>query len=299
VVQTVTKINVPGLTPTHSGKVRDIFDLGDKILLVASDRISAFDCILPQGIPEKGAILTQMAKYWFDTLPEAKPHHLITTELDELPDPFYKHPETFAMRSTLVKKVKTLPVECIVRGYLAGSGWNEYQERQTICGIDLPAGLRESEELPTPLFTPSTKAVEGHDENISFDEVVTIIGGDAAEEIRYRSLSLYKSAAKLARENGVIIADTKFEFGELNGEIILIDEILTPDSSRFWEVADYEPGRSQKAFDKQFVRDYLNSLDWDKTPPAPDLPDEIIINTLNRYKEAFRMITGKEWGSDS
>jgi phosphoribosylaminoimidazole-succinocarboxamide synthase len=297
VAQALTKISVPGLPPSHSGKVRDIFDLGDQLLLVVSDRISAFDCIMPQGIPEKGAILTQMAKYWFDTLPEAQPHHVITTEVERFPEPFCNHPDTFKKRSTLVKKAKTLPVECIVRGYIAGSGWAEYQNSQTICGIQLPAGLRESEELPEPLFTPSTKAQEGHDINISFDEVVRLVGGEIAEQIRYRSLELYKSAAKQARQNGVIIADTKFEFGIRGDRILLIDEILTPDSSRFWEVADYQPGRSQKAFDKQFLRDYLNGLDWDKTPPAPNLPDEIIQHTLARYKAAYKMITGQEWAS--
>lgn len=297
-VQTVTKISIPELPVTHSGKVRDIFDLGETLLLVASDRISAFDCILPQGIPAKGAILTQMAKFWFDTIPEAKPHHVITTEIDEFPEPFCRYPEIFEKRSTLVKKGKPLPVECIVRGYIAGSGWAEYQKSQTICGIQLPSGLRESEELPEPLFTPSTKATEGHDENINFEQVVELIGAKVAEEVRYRSLQLYKSAAKYARSKGVIIADTKFEFGLFGDELVLIDEVLTPDSSRFWGVTDYEPGRPQHAFDKQFVRDYLNCLDWDKRPPAPNLPNEIVENTVKRYVEAYQMITGKEWSSD-
>lgn len=298
-MEAMTSINIPGVEPIRSGKVRDIFDCGDSLLLVATDRISAFDCILPQGIPQKGAILTQMSKFWFETLSEAEPHHMITTNVDEFPEPFNQYPDQLRHRSMLVKKVEPLRVECVVRGYLAGSGWKEYQAHQTVCGIMLPSGLQQSSELPKPIFTPATKNDEGHDENISFDEMVVIVGGWEGEELRERSIELYKSAAKKARQNGVIIADTKFEYGMLDGEIVLIDEILTPDSSRFWLEADYQPGKSQNSFDKQFVRDYLNEIQWDHNPPPPDLPDHIIENTMKRYLDAYKMITGKEWDASA
>ncbi len=295
----ITKIEIPGIKPTRSGKVRDLFDLGDKLLLVASDRISAYDCILPQGIPDKGAILTTMSKYWFDTLSAAQPHHVISTDVADFPEPFCSHPEILQGRSMLCKKTDCQLVECVVRGYLAGSGWVEYQQNQMVCGVPLPSGLRESDELPEPIFTPATKSHEGHDINIPFDEMVKIVGGWEADEMRDRSMDLYKSAAKLAREKGVIIADTKFEFGIVDDEIVLIDEILTPDSSRFWAVDQYEPGKPQLAFDKQFVRDYLNEIKWDRNPPPPDLPDEIVQKTRQRYLDAYRMITGKELFADS
>ncbi len=295
----ITSIDIPGAAITRKGKVRDIFDLGNTLLLAATDRISAYDCILPQGIPDKGIILTQMSKYWFDTLPEAKPNHVITTEVQELPEPFCSYPEMIRGRTMLTQKVEPMLVECVVRGYLAGSGWVEYQENQMVCGNPLPKGLKESDELPEPVFTPATKSHEGHDINITFDEMVQIVGGSVADELRERSLSLYKSAAKMARERGVIIADTKFEFGKVNDEIILIDEILTPDSSRFWNVNQYSPGKSQLAFDKQFVRDYLNEIKWDRNPPPPDLPDEIVEKTRQRYLDAYRMVTGKELNFNS
>ncbi len=297
-MKAITNIQIPGVPPIKQGKVRDIFDLNDTLLLVASDRISAFDCVLPQGIPDKGAILTQMSKHWFEVLPEAQPHHMITTEVSEFPSPFKEQTQQLKNRSMLCKKVEPFRVECVVRGFLSGSAWKEYQNNQTVCGIRLPSGLRESEELPKPVFTPATKNDEGHDENISFDEMVVIVGGWEGEELRERSLELYKSAAKRARERGVILADTKFEFGLLDGEIVLIDEVLTPDSSRFWLEENYQPGQPQEAFDKQFVRDYLNQIEWDHNPPPPDLPQEIIDNTCKRYQDAYRMITGREWQPD-
>lgn len=293
--EALTQINIPGVEPKNRGKVRDIYDLDDQLLLVATDRISAFDCVLPQGIPDKGAVLTQLSKFWFETITEAEPHHMISTDPEEFPEPFRSHAEVLRGRSMLVSKAEPFPVECIVRGYLSGSAWVEYQQKQTAGGILLPEGLKESDELPSPIFTPTTKSQEGHDEPISFDEMVVRVGGWEGEELRERSLDLYRSAAKYARERGVIIADTKFEFGILDDEIVLIDEFLTPDSSRFWDASRYTPGRPQEAFDKQFVRDYLLSLDWDKTPPAPDLPEEIILNTSRRYQEAYRMLTGREW----
>ena len=295
----ITSIEIPGAQPLRKGKVREIFDLGERLLLVATDRISAYDCILPQGVSDKGAILTQMSKFWFETLPEAQPHHLLSTDVSEFPDPFNRFPEWLNRRSTLAKKTQPCPIECVVRGYMAGSAWEEYQKKQTVCGILLPKGLRISDELPSPIYTPATKSQSGHDINISFDESVTLVGGWEAEELRARSLELYRGAAKLARERGVIIADTKFEFGLLDDEIILIDEILTPDSSRFWSQEYYEPGRVQDAFDKQFVRDYLNRIQWNRNPPPPDLPPDIVENTRRRYLDAYRLITGKEWNSDS
>ncbi|MBN2328906.1 MAG: phosphoribosylaminoimidazolesuccinocarboxamide synthase [Candidatus Omnitrophica bacterium] len=296
--QAITSIQIPGAAPAAKGKVRDIFDLGDKFLLVATDRISAFDCILPQGVPDKGAILTQMSLFWFETLAPAKPHHVISTEVEDFPEPFCNYPEILAKRSMLVKKVEPLPVECVVRGYIAGSAWAEYQENRTICGILLPENLRLSDPLPKPIFTPASKNKEGHDENISFDEAVVKIGGWEAEELRERSLEIFKAASDYAKQRGVILADTKFEFGREGDEIILIDEILTPDSSRFWLEADYQPGKAQEAFDKQFVRDFLINIQWDRNPPPPDLPDDIVENTRRRYIDAYRMLTGKEWNSD-
>ncbi len=294
----LTSIEIPGVRPAQRGKVRDIFDLGDALLLVATDRISAFDCVLPQGVPDKGAVLTQMSLFWFENLQPAKPHHILSTEVADFPAPFNQYPEILAKRSMLVRKVEPLPVECVVRGYLAGSAWAEYQEKRTVCGILLPAGLPNSAELPRPLFTPARKNKEGHDENISFDEMLADIGGWEAEELRARSLEIYRSAAQLARERGVILADTKFEFGMDGDEILLIDELLTPDSSRFWLVDNYQPGQSQEALDKQFVRDFLNRIQWDHNPPPPDLPDDIIEQTRLRYIDAYRRITGKEWDDE-
>lgn len=280
------------------GKVRDIFDLGDRLLLVATDRISAFDCVLPQGVPDKGAILTQMSLFWFNTLKPASPNHVISTNVVEFPEPFCNYPEILARRSMLVKKVEPMPVECVVRGYMAGSAWAEYQQNQSICGIRLPDGLRLSDRLPEPIFTPASKNKEGHDENISFDEMLVKVGGWEAEELRERTLEIYRAATEYAHTRGVLIADTKFEFGREGDEIILIDEVLTPDSSRFWLAANYQPGQAQEALDKQFVRDFLIRIKWDRNPPAPDLPDEIVENTRRRYIDAYRMLTGKEWNSD-
>lgn len=291
----ITKIHIPGIAPSHSGKVRDIFDLGDKLLLVATDRISAFDCILPQGVPDKGKLLTAISKFWFDTLKQASPHHLITTEVSEFPEPFNQHTEQLAGRSMLVHKTDPILIECVVRGYLAGSVVKEYEKQQTACNVLLDKGLKISDKLRQPIYTPAKKNHEGHDENISYEETVQIVGGWESDELRTRSLAIYTAAAEVAEERGLLLADTKFEFGFLDDEIVLIDELLTMDSSRFWSKADYNPGVTQNPFDKQFVRDYLNSLDWDKTPPAPDLPDEIIEKTLERYIKAYEMITGEKW----
>ena len=294
----ITSINIPGVEPTQRGKVRDIFDLGDSLLLVATDRISAFDCIMPQGVPDKGAILTQMSKFWFDKLAEAEPNHLISTEVEDFPEPFRSHPEQLSKRSMLVKKTEPILVECVVRGYLAGSSWVEYKNTRVIAGVKMEGGLVESGQLAKPMFTPAMKNNEGHDENISFDEMLVVVGGAEGDELRARSIELYREAAAYAKERGVILADTKFEFGYLDGEIYLIDELLTPDSSRFWQASAYEAGKPQDPMDKQFLRNYLLTLDWDRTPPAPDLPDEIINNTRKRYLEAYRIITGKEWDND-
>jgi len=281
------ELDIPELTKVKSGKVREVFDLGEHFLFVASDRISAFDVIMPNGIPRKGEVLTQISHFWFDKYADLVPNHRVA---NGLPD----HLAHLAPRSMVVKKAEPLEIECIVRGYIAGSGWKEYQREGTVCGIQLPENLLESAELEQPLFTPSTKADEGHDENISFEQAVEIEGREVAEKVRDLSLQIYTEAREYARERGIIIADTKFEFGKLNGELILIDEVLTPDSSRFWPLDEYEPGRGQHAYDKQFVRDYLETLDWDKTPPGPELPDEIVQRTQGRYLEAYEQLTGVE-----
>ncbi len=293
--EAVTKIEIPGVEVASSGKVRDIFDLDDKLLLVATDRISAFDCILPRGIPDKGKLLTMISKYWFETLEEAEPHHIISFDVEEFPEPFNQHASLLGGRSMLVHKTETIPVECVVRGYLAGSVVKEYEQKQTACNVLLDKGLKISDKLRQPIYTPARKNKEGHDENISYEDTVQIVGGWESDELRNRSLEIYKEAAVIADERGLILADTKFEFGFLDDEVVLIDELLTMDSSRFWSKEDYTPGVPQDPFDKQFVRDYLNSLDWDKTPPAPDLPDEIIGKTLERYIKAYEMITGETW----
>jgi len=281
------KLEIPELTKVKSGKVREVFDLGEHFLFVASDRISAFDVIMPNGIPRKGEVLTQISHFWFDKYADLVPNHRVA---NGLPD----HLAHLASRSMVVKKAEPLQIECIVRGYIAGSGWKEYQRDGTVCGIQLPENLLESAELEQPLFTPSTKADEGHDENISFEQAVEIEGREVAEKVRDLSLQIYTEAREYARERGIIIADTKFEFGKLDGELILIDEVLTPDSSRFWPLDEYEPGRGQHAYDKQFVRDYLETLNWDKTPPGPKLPDEIVERTQGRYLEAYEQLTGVE-----
>ena len=281
------ELDIPELTKVKSGKVREVFDLGEHFLFVASDRISAFDVIMPNGIPRKGEVLTQISHFWFDKYADLVPNHRVA---DGLPDALAH----LAPRSMVVKKAEPLEIECIVRGYIAGSGWKEYKREGTVCGIQLPEGLKESAELEQPLFTPSTKADEGHDENISFEQAVEIEGREVAEKVRDLSLQIYTAAREYARERGIIIADTKFEFGKLDGELILIDEVLTPDSSRFWPLDEYEPGRGQHAYDKQFVRDYLETLNWDKTPPGPKLPDEIVQRTQGRYLEAYEQLTGVE-----
>jgi len=280
------ELDIPQLNKVKSGKVREVFDMGEYFLFVASDRISAFDVILPNGIPRKGEVLTQISHFWFDHFADHVPNHRVN---DALPEDLVH----LKSRSMVVKKAKPLAIECIVRGYITGSGWKEYTKKGTVCEIQLPEGVLESAELEEPLFTPSTKADEGHDENISFEKAVEIVGLETAEKVRELSLKIYTTARNYARERGIIIADTKFEFGELDGEVILIDEVLTPDSSRFWPLDEYEPGRGQFSFDKQYVRDYLETLDWDKTPPGPTLPEEIVERSQSRYLEAYERLTGK------
>jgi len=288
------EIELPGIPRVKSGKVREVFDLGDSFLFVATDRISAFDVILPNGIPRKGEALTQLSHFWFDRTADLVPNHRLAGAGDPFPEKLRPFESQLAGRSMIVKKCRPLAIECVVRGYLAGSGWKEYQRSRTVCGIELPEGLVESSELPEPIFTPATKAEEGHDENISFDQAAAIVGHETAEKARELSLRIYSAARQYARGRGIIIADTKFEFGLLGDELILIDEVLTSDSSRFWPADQYEPGRSQPSFDKQFVRDYLESLDWDKRPPGPELPEEIVEKTRARYFEAYERLTGRK-----
>jgi phosphoribosylaminoimidazole-succinocarboxamide synthase len=288
------KIELPGIPHLKSGKVREIFDLGDSLLLVATDRISAFDCVMPNGIPRKGEVLTQISHFWFERFGSTVPNHLIARPGEPLPKNLQRFQALLERRSMIVKKAKPLAIECVVRGYLAGSGWAEYRKQQTVCGIKLPSGLAESSELLEPIFTPATKAETGHDENIPFERAIEIVGKDLASQARATSLKLYNDARHYARERGIIIADTKFEFGLFEGQLILIDEVLTPDSSRFWPADQYEPGRSQASFDKQFVRDYLETLDWNKTPPAPALPPDVVAKTQAKYLEAYRRLTGHE-----
>jgi phosphoribosylaminoimidazole-succinocarboxamide synthase len=290
---TVLRTSDFGFTPTKQGKVRDIFDLGQSLLLVATDRLSAFDVVLPDGIPHKGEVLTQISRFWFEKLSSIVRHHVLSTDLKDFPQPFRDAAAIFDGRSMLVRKTTPLPVECVVRGYLVGSGWNDYVKTQTVCGIRLPAGFREADRLPEPLFTPSTKAEGGaHDENISFENVVETLGKRRAEEIRDCSLALYKSGAEYAETRGIIIADTKFEFGVDDDEqLVWIDEALTPESSRFWPRESYSPGRAQPSFDKQFVRDYLLSIKWNKTPPGPSLPSDVIATTSRKYLDAQRLLT--------
>ncbi len=289
----VTKTELPELPAPKRGKVRDIYDLGDKLLIVATDRISAYDVVLPTGIPEKGRVLTQISKYWFQQTRDVIPNHFISTEVEDYPKVLWNHRDVLEGRSMIVKKARPLPVECIVRGYLSGSGWKEYQKSRSVCQIPLPSGLLESSKLEKPIFTPSNKAEEGqHDENITFEKTVEIIGKGLAERVKTTSIALYNRAREVAEEKGIIIADTKFEFGiDDGGELILIDEVLTPDSSRFWPKDEYEPGRSQRSFDKQFVRDYLTSIGWNQKPLAPSLPLEVIEKTTEKYLEALRRLT--------
>ncbi|WP_013627597.1 phosphoribosylaminoimidazolesuccinocarboxamide synthase [Rubinisphaera brasiliensis] len=299
-MSTLLQSEIAGL-PKRSGKVRDVYDLGDSLLIVATDRISAFDWILPNGIPEKGRILTQLSLHWFKLL--GVENHLISTDPSLLPLPPGTDVDALQGRSMIVRKSEVIPIECVVRGYLAGSGWVDYQKNRTVSGVELPAGLQESEKLPEPIFTPSTKAEEGHDMPISLEAVSEQIGGDVAEDLKQRSIAIYQKAADYAREHGLILADTKFEFGfwkatpEEQPRIILIDEVLTPDSSRYWPADDYEVGRSQNSFDKQYVRDWLLQTDWDRNSPPPQLPDDVVANTAAKYREAYQLLTGREFVS--
>ena len=280
--------------PVRRGKVRDVYDLGDTLLIVATDRISAFDCVMPNGIPDKGKILTALSLFWFEHFRGRYENHLLATQIEDYPAKLRAHGDQLIGRSMLVRKATVIPIECVARGYLAGSGWKEYQKTSTVCGIHLPPGLRQCDKLPHPIFTPATKEESGHDINIDFDETAQRISHETATELRTRTLNIYSEAADLAAKRGVIIADTKFEFGYLgDGEIILIDEVLTPDSSRFWPADKYQPGRDQESFDKQYVRNYLEGLSWNKTPPAPALPEDVVKGTREKYLEAYRLLTGK------
>ncbi|MGQ9508189.1 MAG: phosphoribosylaminoimidazolesuccinocarboxamide synthase [Thermodesulfobacteriota bacterium] len=297
--QVISRTEFKGLKLKGRGKVRDIYDLGDRLLIVATDRISAFDVIMPNPIPDKGRVLTQLSKFWFNLTQNLIPNHLLSTEVEDFPPECLPYQEILRERSMIVLKAEVLPIECVVRGYLAGSGWEEYKRTGEVCGIPLPKGLVESSRLEEPIFTPATKAEAGHhDENISFERVEKEIGKDLAQSIRYISLSIYKMAREFAEARGIIIADTKMEFGLKNRELILVDELLTPDSSRFWPKDEYRPGIPQKSFDKQFLRDYLLSIQWNKTPPAPILPEEIIQKTREKYLEAYFRIVGRPLGID-
>ena len=290
----ITEINIPGLKKFKSGKVREVYDLGDQYLFIASDRISAFDVVMPDGIPNKGQVLKMISKFWFDRTSDLVKNHMISTNINDFPDELTPYKDILKGRSMLVKKAELLPVECIVRGYLIGSGWKEYKQSQTIGGMPLRAGYEMAGKLDEPIFTPSTKADEGHDENISIDEMNGIVGLELGNKLEQISIELYKTAADFALTKGIIIADTKFEFGMINNELILIDEVLTPDSSRFWPENTYQPGSSPMSFDKQFVRDYLETLDWDKTPPGPNLPSEILLKSRDKYLEAYKLLTGSD-----
>ena len=293
-MKTITQTNFPDLKKVSQGKVRDIYDLGEHLLIVATDRISAFDVVLPNAIPYKGYVLTQISKFWFEKMSSLMPNHLISVDVADFPAACHKHQEELSGRSMLVKKAKPLPVECIVRGYLTGSGLKDYQKTGKVCGIELPKGLVESSRLESPIFTPSTKAEIGdHDQNISFEKMSEILGPEKAGKVKRLSLSIYTAARKVGEEKGIIIADTKFEMGDFNNELILIDEVLTPDSSRFWTLAGYQAGKSQPSFDKQFVRDYLNTLDWNKQDPGPELPKEVVEKTSRKYLEALKILTGQ------
>jgi phosphoribosylaminoimidazole-succinocarboxamide synthase len=291
-MRVVRETKFAGISPAARGKVRDIYDAGDKLLIVATDRLSAFDVILQTPIPDKGRVLTQLSLFWFDLLRDVIPNHVLSAT--EFPAPFDAYREELAGRSMLVRKTAPLPIECVVRGYVSGSGWKDYRATGQICGIALPPGLRESDRLPEPIFTPATKAATGHDENISFERAASLIGNERARQVRDVSLEIYRRAAAYAEPRGILLADTKFEFGLLSDELIWIDEALTPDSSRFWPAAQYKPGGPQPSFDKQFVRDYLESIRWPKTPPGPELPPEVVAATRGKYREAYRILTGRE-----
>jgi phosphoribosylaminoimidazole-succinocarboxamide synthase len=290
----LTQSELPALTLHARGKVRDIYEAGENLLFVASDRISAFDHVLPTAIPEKGKVLTQLSLFWFDFLRNVVPNHVVTANIAEYPEGLREFGEQLRGRSMLVRRAKMFPIECVARGYLSGSGWKEYQQSRAVCGIPLPAGLTESDALPEPIFTPATKSSSGHDINISFDEASRIVGGDVAEKLRSLTLQIYSLASEHARNCGIMVADTKFEFGLVDGRIVLADEVLTPDSSRFWPANTYRPGGPQLSYDKQFVRDYLESIHWDKNAPAPPLPEQVVWKTREKYIEAYRRLSGKE-----
>lgn len=289
----VLKTEIPGAKLFNRGKVRDIYEAGDNLLIVASDRISAFDVVMNEGIPGKGIVLTQISKFWFEQTADITQNHFISDNVSDFPKPFNQYEKILNGRSMLVKKSIPLPVECIVRGYLAGSGWKEYRRQGTLHLQNLPSGLQESSKLSEPLFTPSTKAEEGHDLNITYDDMMELIGEKLSPQVKETSLKIYKHGLEIADQKGIIIADTKFEFGHSGDQIILIDEVLTPDSSRFWPKEHYSPGKSQPSLDKQYVRDFLETLDWDKTPPPPALPEEVVYNTSKKYQEILEILTGK------
>lgn len=293
-MEPILKTELEGVTLRSRGKVRDIYDLGDRLLFVSTDRISAFDCILPNGIPGKGVVLNLLSEHWFRESAGMMPNHVETTEVDEFPAALRPHRDTLRHRSMIVRKADMVPVECVVRGYLAGSGWKEYRDHGTLAGERLPEGLRAADRLAEPVFHPAVKAHTGHDENITYRQLESRVGAELAARLRDASQRLYGWAAERAERAGVIIVDTKFEFGMLDGDLIVADELFTPDSSRFWRRDEYRPGRPQEAFDKQFVRDYLESVDWDKQPPAPKLPEEVVRETAGRYREIFRLLTGRD-----
>ncbi len=294
IMSTLLETNFENLKLFRKGKVRDVYDLEDRLLIIATDRLSAFDVILPDGIPDKGKILTQMTSFWFDFTGNVIKNHVISDDLKQYPSSLSQYSHQISGRSMLIRKTKPIEIECIVRGYLAGSGWKEYTRDGAVSGIQLPTGMKESEKFPEPVFTPSTKSTEGHDVNITYQEMENRIGKDLALQLKEKSIRLYSMAAEKTREKGIIIADTKFEFGLIDGDVILIDEILTPDSSRFWPMYDYEAGRSQASYDKQYVRDYLSTLEWDKNPPGPSLPENVVENTRKKYLEVFEKITGRK-----
>lgn len=295
----VIQTDLPGVPLFRKGKVRDVYDLGENLLIVATDRISAFDVIMPNGIPDKGKVLTQMSLFWFEFTRDIVPNHIVSVDVEDFPAPLREHSDLLKDRSMLVRKTRLYPVECVARGYLAGGGWKEYQEKGTVCGISLPPGLRQADRLKKAIFTPTTKADKGHDENITFEQAADLVGLQEITRLRELTLAIYEKTREYASRHGIIISDTKFEFGATPDGIILIDEILTPDSSRFWPASTYQPGTNPVSFDKQFVRDYLETLDWDKTPPAPTLPGEVVMKTREKYIEAYEMLTGKKFETES
>jgi len=291
--EVILRTDLQGARLLHRGKVRDLYEVEEYLLLVATDRISAFDCVMPNGIPRKGKILTGLSTFWFQWSQDLVPNHLVTADVREYPEVLAEERELLAGRSMLVRRTEVFPVECVVRGYLAGSGWKEYQQSGQVCGVPLPTGLRQADRLPEPIFTPTTKAGTGHDRSLTFAQVEGLVGADVAARLRDYAVTLYQRAAEYAEERGLIVADTKFEFGRCDGDLLLIDEVLTPDSSRFWDAAEYAPGSSPKSFDKQFVRDYLETLDWNKEPPAPELPPHIVAQTVEKYEDAYRRLVGR------